>query len=586
MAWGLVAMFAMGYMLPHGFVRPAMAQQVGSNSKPLIDSPERYQRRLKNLIRDRVAALIPTGDFVVGVTVEVSRPPLPGQGGSQPGMELPGFRAGNEPQATVLSDKYSVDHVTVRVVSNTLIGADDQKYIRDLVPILADQDPGDVTLEMIQSRQAPPPGQEQPAVAGETFPPTVPEEPEERFYGLTVLQWIMLGFAALLVLVFLWGLMRMVSAWTRPKPLPPPPLPPPPKPDAFAEKNKEIEEETKKLAAEQEMGNLRHAVIRTMFTRPEVARTLVNAWRSEGQKFNNLMHALGPSLSRQAILPCMGREEYVQIERAQLSNAKVPDEAAKMNALQDARSFLMAEELANPEILRPNPFAFLDKLTWGQIAYLIKEEPMRVKAMVLSRTPAEMTARIMETLPKEVQLEIAVNIGNLKDLPLEMAESVAVDLAEKARHVPDARMVEVEGPRALVDLMGRTSSDTSRYLLTALKSKDRELSEEVEKRFFMFEALPLVPSDLVPQAVRTMPSSVVITAIQGADPEIQRKVIMAFPESARPGLATALRASHADPEAVEDARRQVVYKFQQLGEQGKINLKQISDAWQSRSAAS
>ena len=119
-----------------------------------------------------------------------------------------------------------------------------------------------------------------------------------------------------------------------------------------------------------------------------------------------------------------------------------------------------------------------------------------------------------------------------------------------------------------------------------MKGKDVKLSEAVEKRFFMFEALPLVPQELLPQEVRVMPSQTVIQALQGADPEIQRKVILAFPEQARTGLVTTLRNARFDDETVLEARRQMVRRFQELAEQGKIDLKQISDAWQAQAQAS
>jgi flagellar motor switch protein FliG len=134
--------------------------------------------------------------------------------------------------------------------------------------------------------------------------------------------------------------------------------------------------------------------------------------------------------------------------------------------------------------------------------------------------------------------------------------------------------------------MGRASQDTSRYLLQAMKSKDRKLSEAVEKRFFLFDALPLVGDDALAQAVRGMPSAVVVTALTGAPQDLQRKVLMAFPENARPGLANSLRASKAESTQVEDARREVVTRFQALARQGKIDLKQISDAWQAQASSS
>jgi flagellar motor switch protein FliG len=73
-----------------------------------------------------------------------------------------------------------------------------------------------------------------------------------------------------------------------------------------------------------------------------------------------------------------------------------------------------------------------------------------------------------------------------------------------------------------------------------------------------------------------------VQALQGAPEGLQRKVLMAFPEQARPGLVNSLRAAKAEPAEVEEARRQVVARFQALARQGKINLKQISDAWQAQ----
>jgi hypothetical protein len=67
---------------------------------------------------------------------------------------------------------------------------------------------------------------------------------------------------------------------------------------------------------------------------------------------------------------------------------------------------------------------------------------------------------------------------------------------------------------------------------------------------------------------------------------LQRKVIMAFPEQARTGLVTTLKGSRYDANTVMEARQQVVARFQQLAAEGRIDLKQISDAWQAQAMAS
>ena len=296
-----------------------------------------------------------------------------------------------------------------------------------------------------------------------------------------------------------------------------------------------------------------------------------------------MVYALGPTVGRQALLPHLDRERFQALEDSVREDTP-PTLESQIELLREANLFLVAQDFVNPEDIRPDPFEFLSKLSRGQVTHLIGDEPVRIKAIVLSRIDARDTAQILDSMSKDVQLEVAVQIGNFQSMPLDMAENVARDLAVKARDLPDAKTVDIQGTRKLVELMARTSYDTSRYLLDAIKSKDTELSEAVEKRFFMFDAIPMVPPDLLPQVVRALPSSTIIQALQGADPEIQRQVIMAFPEQARSGLVTTLRASQFDEETVLEARQQVVGGFQSLAEQGKIDLKQITEAFQSKAS--
>jgi flagellar motor switch protein FliG len=288
-------------------------------------------------------------------------------------------------------------------------------------------------------------------------------------------------------------------------------------------------------------------------------------------------------VARQALLPHLDRERYQALEDT-MRDDNPPTIESQIELLREANLFLVAQDFVNPEEIRPDPFEFLAHLSRGQVAHLVGEEPVRIKAIVLSRIDPRDTAQILDGMAKEMQLEVAVQIGNFQSMPLDMAENVARDLAVKARSLPDAKTVDIQGTQKLVDLMARTSHDTSRYLLDAIKSKDTKLSEAVEKRFFMFEAIPMVPPEVLPQVVRALPSNTIIQALQGADPEIQRQVIMAFPEQARSGLVTTLRASQYDEDTVLEARQQVVGGFQSLAEQGKIDLKQITEAFQSQAS--
>jgi flagellar motor switch protein FliG len=566
-AWAVTLLLA---LVLAGVGPTARAQQA---TVQYVDSLEAYQRTIEGLVGERLSSLLNSGDYIVRASVSGTRERVRSGAAPGPNLDLPGFRpSGSEPTAG--EARFRVEQVVVRIVLNKQLPAADLQYIRTIVPILADfrADRGDrLDLQVTAGEPGQAAGFGAPGGAlGDDMP-----------FGLSWQEWLLVGVLVLLLLVLL-VLMWRLAAPRRVEPpaaVPAPPAPAPrPEPAVDPAEQRRAEQE-------RQLSELRHSVIKRLFGRPELGRELLGEWSGSPNKMADLAAALGPTIARQAMLPQLGREEYLALEE-KTHSAQAPDASRQLNTLREAHLWLLAQEVMRPELLRPNPFRFLDSLTWGQIAHLIKDEPVKVKAIVLSRLKPEDTARILEALPKELQLEIAVTLGNLQDLPLEMAESVATDLAQKARYVPDPRLVEIEGPSALVDLMGRTSSATSRYLLEAMKSKDTRLSLEVEKRFFMFEAIPLVPEDIMPQAVRTLPSGIVVQAMQGASPELQRKVIMAFPEQARTGLVTALRASRAEPDAVAEARRQVVAKFQELGRQGRIDLKQISAAWQAQAKAS
>lgn len=557
----------------------AQAQRQG----PLVvDSVEEYQKKLEALISERLNAVVPSKAYLLRIFVLGKNIEIPLKAGETDELALPGFRRQGAVQVRRTASRFRVDRITVRVVVNEALADQEAEYIQTIVPLLAEfsEERGDeLNLRIVPPAEKPPAPEEQ--VAAEAAKPGEASDFAFR-------DWILLGgLGGILVLL----LIVLLRVFFMPKPQPAPmPAQAAPGPaaqalaQAAAQAQKEEEEALKQRDLEAQLATLKQGVVKGMFARQELGRQLVQAWQGQPAKIGGLIHGLGPTIARQAMLPHLARETYQSLEEAVLTETKPPTTEQMIEVMREANLFLLAQDLANPEQVRPDPFAFLRNLSWGQVGHLIKEEPINIKAIVLSRIDPSDTAQVLESVAKEMQLEIAVQIGNLQSMPLDMAEAVARDLAVKARQLPDARTVDIVGPKTLVDVMGRAPVETSRYLLNAMKAKDTRLSEAVESRFFMFEAIPLVPPEVLPQVVRTLPSDIVVQALQGVDQEIQRAVIMAFPEQARTGLVTTLRAAQFDEETVMESRRKVVAGFQALAEQGKIDLKQISDAWQAKAS--
>lgn len=568
-----------------------------SSGDQIVDSLEAQQHRIESVISDRLDTLLPQRNYVMRAFVMGHKIAVPRGAASAGSFELPGFRP-SQGQSVPADEKYVIDQIIVRIVLNQQLPPESLQYLRTIVPILADFRPerGDrLDLQVVPAGKLTGQDQSQPGQEGQ--PGAAPGQPQQQPFGqqaadqmsqFGLFQWIAIGAAAFLLLLLILVLLVLALRPRSPAPQQMPMQGYPQMPPSAArpfDVAKAAEEERKAQEQVKYCESLKGSVVKTLFARSDLGKVLVQSWQSQPKLLNTLIHSMGPTVARQALLPHLGMARYKDMEEA-VRSEDPPAVEAQINALREANLFLISAELDKPEHIRPDPFAFLDDLSRGQIAHLIKDEPSKVKAIVLGRAKAEDTAKIIESLPKDMQLEVAVLIGNMQSLPLDMLEGVALDLAEKARHVPDARTADVEGPRTLVDMMGRTSPTTSLYLLQSMKTKDRKLSEQVEKRFMVFEAIPLVPDDVLPQVVRSVPSAVVIQALQGADQDLQRKVILAFPEPARPGLVNSIKAAKFDAATVDEARRQLVGRFQTLAEQGRIDLKAISAAWQARAKAS
>lgn len=603
--WMVFAVLAL-FFLP---VERVLAQ--AEDGAQLVDSIEEFQQRIDGLVRERLSSLVPSNAFVLRIFV-MGKPvkiPVASAGADVVTGELPGFKRGGKIKIKRTIEKFQIDQVSVRVMINADLTPEDVEYVRTIVPLLAELRPdrGD-SLDI----RVVPPKKKKRAFGAE-------EEEKSLWEQLDIRDLILTSLLALILLVLL-VLMFRVLFLPKEKMAPPPrrrpayqpepePYQPqqPQQPPPMQQHQAPMQQPQQPMSqaaqgimqgapvgspADQEalatqaqlteLEQLKHSVVKNLFSRPDLGKELITSWADKAEKMKGLITALGPAIGRQAMLPHVNREKYQQYEEAVFIGqpATIADQVA---LLKEAQLFLLAQDLLHPESSKPNPFAFLDHLTFGQVGHLLKSEPMNVKALILSRMKPEDSARVVAPLSSEEQLELAVHMGNLSNMPLDMAEGVAFDLAKKARDVPDARIVDIHGPHALADVMSETPAEVSRYLLKAMRAKDAKLSEKVDKRFFVFDAITLVPQDVLPQAVRSVPSNIVTQALQGADPELARRVIMAFPEQARSGMVNSVRAAQFDEETIQEARRQLVRRFQVLGDQGKIDLKQITDVWQSQS---
>lgn len=556
------------------------------------------EHEIEQDIREALSPHLEKKDFVVKVRLTGEKrvdavPTRAPQITEQTGEALPGFEFESDIATTRITDVignqyWAITQMRIDLVMHKEISPSVDTFIRETVPIVSgmDRTRGDIfnfvpiLPKSIGSKQ----------VDQEEIDSYLQEA---TYYGLKQREWIYLGVGILLLLMVLfliWKLTRMRN-------------------NLFAleqaiedgrifEKGSDTEkglhdlEKEQQERLEQQEAFVRQSIltekndkiiqdiITKLLGRTDWAEQLYHEFGADKRgvdKMTHLVHVLGPSTARKLFAKAMGEEKYLEVER--MAEDVKSDLEKDNQMLHEVQKILFAKTLTSPEQAGFDPFSFLKDMSTGQIGFLIKDEPVKIKAIVLAQLKSQESAEILARMPKEERGKIVQHLGKMTDLPLELAEKVAYNLADKAKDVPGDATVGFDGIDMIVDVISDSPASIRTDLINNLRVSDRNLSEKVESRYFLFDSIPVVPREVLTEVVRRLPPEDVITSIVGCSKQLQEKVIMCFPEKNRRTLVSSLKAQSPTAEMIREKQKVVVRAMQSMARDNKVDLRKIHAAW-------
>jgi len=318
-------------------------------------------------------------------------------------------------------------------------------------------------------------------------------------------------------------------------------------------------------------------IIKQMIGRDDWKQELVQEMSRDKQSMDmltQLIASLGMSTSRKLFSGTIPQNTYLDLEKLAEEASSSPEEENEM--LKDIQKFFLTKQLTDPEQNKSNPFSFMDELSTSQIGFLVKDEPAKIKAFIFGRLESDEAAELLRDLSKDERTQVALELGRLHELPLELVEKIGYNLAEKARHVPDDGTVGVDGIKFIADVLGDLDNTTREELVKGLRTSDIKLSENIESHCFIFESIPVVPKDILLEVVRKLQPDDVITAISGTTSKIKEAAIMCFPEKSRPALVSSLKTKSPDSDEVRAARKLFVQSMRDMSDAGRLNLQEVN----------
>ena len=318
-------------------------------------------------------------------------------------------------------------------------------------------------------------------------------------------------------------------------------------------------------------------IIKQMIGRDDWKQELVQEMSRDKQSMDmltQLIASLGMSTSRKLFSDTIPQNTYLDLEKLAEEASSSPEEENEM--LKDIQKFFLTKQLTDPEQNKSNPFSFMDQLSTSQIGFLVKDEPAKIKAFIFGRLESDEAAELLRDLSKDERTKVALELGKLHELPLELVEKIGYNLAEKARHVPDDGTVGVDGIKFIADVLGDLDNTTRQELINGLRTSDIKLSENIESHCFIFESIPVVPKDILLEVVRKLQPDDVITAISGTTSKIKEAAIMCFPEKSRPALVSSLKTKSPDSDEIRAARKLFVQSMRDMSDAGRLNLQEVN----------
>jgi len=539
---------------------------------------------------------------------------------------LPGFGQLNEPSNTTGAKYWEIKRMRVDLVMHKEVSPSVNTYIGEIVPILSgiDYERGDELVfvpilpsEPFPQQTAVPSVEELPDAMVKALPEestaideatmqqgesntedgekTLEEEP--FWVRMSDIEKILAGMLLVLLLLFFWVLWKLrkvkkvaVEQTGFPALLPPQPqthqLPNAPQQgfvplseshEKIPENNEHHDYQIDDAMISDENEKLVQEIVKQLIGRVDWKQELVQEMSRDKQSMDMLTQfiaTLGLSSSRKLFSETIPQNTFLDLEK--LAEEAHPSATDSNVVLKDIQKFLLTKQLTEPEQNKANPFAFMDQLTTSQIGFLVKDEPAKIKAFVIARMDSEEAAKIMRDLSKDERTNVALELGKLHELPLELVEKIGYNLAEKARHVPDEGTVGVDGIKFIADVLGDLDNSTRQELISGLRTSDIKLSEDIESHCFIFDSIPEVPKDILLEVVRRLQPDDVITAISGSTSEIKEAAIMCFPEKSRAALVSSLKSKTPDSEEIRSARRMFTDAMREMSDAGKLDLQEVN----------
>jgi flagellar motor switch protein FliG len=203
------------------------------------------------------------------------------------------------------------------------------------------------------------------------------------------------------------------------------------------------------------------------------------------------------------------------------------------------------------------------------VAHFQKQTP-QVAAYYLDRLGSERASTVLKALSPQVRNDLLNRILGMGQVSPQVIDALETGLHDELFDVDHRSSDKYVSLAGILNNMDKDESASVLEYLASVKPKD---AEAIRKMLFKFEDLMRLPARALTALMDGIPVERTVLALQGADQELQAKVLSALAPRAR-RMAEAELQSPANVPArdIADARRNIVDSVLRLSSEGLIDI--------------
>ena len=285
-----------------------------------------------------------------------------------------------------------------------------------------------------------------------------------------------------------------------------------------------------------------------------------------------LLHILGDSLAM-TLFKTISESDMLKLRIRSRELQNIPSLLKK--AVMEEYYFKMMSEKYRDKEEPGDLFSFLRDLNEEQLYCLLAKEEIRMTALALDQLTHEARMTVLNKMDPVRKNKIVVQIGSLKEIPLEAVISMARELEEKVSFIPGPKEFTRGGGEAVAIILGEMSEDEAKQYMEQLKVDNPELFDEVKKYYLSYDDL-MALSDSMASIFWMNPDidlEVMAKALKGYDTETVNKIVEYLPGK-KQAMYTPIEGGMSKRE-VDSARALLLGMFKEKFSSGEWNIEDV-----------